>query len=161
MDWRSVTAWCSNPSAWRKGVRGRLWRLRLKTATQAIKPWRVGPQLAKIEEKGPIRPEWRLPKISRYLTSKPGVSGGLDYQPRGAHQKIVWNLRRSRLHRGHPSPIFQVFFCLSPSGRWQCKGLYVKLPKPSLGINSLRDGHQNLSWLLGLVSCAVIFIPKL
>jgi len=34
MDWRSVTAWCSNPSAWRKGVRGRLWRPRLKTATQ-------------------------------------------------------------------------------------------------------------------------------
>ncbi|WVZ63335.1 hypothetical protein U9M48_012975, partial [Paspalum notatum var. saurae] len=36
MDWRSrVPPWCSNPSAWREGVRGRLWRLRLKTATQA------------------------------------------------------------------------------------------------------------------------------
>ncbi|WVZ76487.1 LOW QUALITY PROTEIN: hypothetical protein U9M48_024462 [Paspalum notatum var. saurae] len=35
MDWRSqVPPWCSNPSAWREGVRGRLWRLWLKTATQ-------------------------------------------------------------------------------------------------------------------------------
>ncbi|WVZ81238.1 hypothetical protein U9M48_028636 [Paspalum notatum var. saurae] len=37
MDWRSrVPPWCSNPSAWREGVQGRLWRLRLKIATQAI-----------------------------------------------------------------------------------------------------------------------------
>ncbi|WVZ85113.1 hypothetical protein U9M48_032067 [Paspalum notatum var. saurae] len=36
MDWRSrVPPWCSNPSAWREGVRGRIWWLRLKTATQA------------------------------------------------------------------------------------------------------------------------------
>ncbi|WVZ70103.1 hypothetical protein U9M48_018798, partial [Paspalum notatum var. saurae] len=36
MDWKSrVPPWCSKPSAWHEGVRGRLWRLRLKTATQA------------------------------------------------------------------------------------------------------------------------------
>ena len=39
MDWRPVAAWSSNPSAWREGVRGRLWQLQLKTATQATKPW--------------------------------------------------------------------------------------------------------------------------
>ena len=34
----------------------RLWRLRLKTATQVQMTWRVGPQLAKIEDVGQIRP---------------------------------------------------------------------------------------------------------
>ncbi|WVZ51545.1 hypothetical protein U9M48_002682 [Paspalum notatum var. saurae] len=51
MDWRSrVPPWCSNPSAWREGVRGRLWRLRLKTATQVQMTWWVGFRLAKIED---------------------------------------------------------------------------------------------------------------
>jgi hypothetical protein len=50
MDWRSwAHPWCSNPSAWREGVFEGLWRLLLKTATQASKPWRDGPHLAKIE----------------------------------------------------------------------------------------------------------------
>ncbi|WVZ84271.1 hypothetical protein U9M48_031321 [Paspalum notatum var. saurae] len=51
MDWRSrVPLWCSNPSAWREGVRGRLWWLRLKTATQVQMTWWVGLRLAKIED---------------------------------------------------------------------------------------------------------------
>ncbi|WVZ76749.1 hypothetical protein U9M48_024692 [Paspalum notatum var. saurae] len=56
---------------------------------------------------GQVRPQWRLPKVSRFLTSKPGgCKGGLDYWPHGGHPKIAWKLRRSSLHRGHPSPIF-------------------------------------------------------
>ncbi|WVZ51383.1 hypothetical protein U9M48_002535 [Paspalum notatum var. saurae] len=51
MDWRSrVPLWCSNPIAWREGVRGRLWWLRLKTATQVQMTWWVGLRLAKIED---------------------------------------------------------------------------------------------------------------
>ncbi|WVZ49860.1 hypothetical protein U9M48_001183 [Paspalum notatum var. saurae] len=57
MDWRSrVPLWCSNPSAWREGVRGRLWRLRLKTATQVQMTWWVRLRLAKIEDWAKIWP---------------------------------------------------------------------------------------------------------
>ena len=49
----------------------RLWWLWLKTATQVQNTWRVGPQLAKIEEVGQIRPSRRPPKVSRFLTPKP------------------------------------------------------------------------------------------
>ncbi|WVZ51827.1 hypothetical protein U9M48_002934 [Paspalum notatum var. saurae] len=57
MDWRSwVPPWCSNPSAWREGMRGRLWRLRLKTATQVQMTWWVGLRLAKIEDWAKTRP---------------------------------------------------------------------------------------------------------
>ncbi|WVZ88808.1 hypothetical protein U9M48_035281 [Paspalum notatum var. saurae] len=57
MDWRSrVPLWCSNLSAWREGVRGRLWRLRLKNATQVQMTWWVGLQLAKIEDWAKTRP---------------------------------------------------------------------------------------------------------
>ncbi|WVZ76289.1 hypothetical protein U9M48_024276 [Paspalum notatum var. saurae] len=60
MDWRSrVPPWCSRPSAWREGVQGRLWRLRLKTATQVQMTWWVGLRLAKIEDWAKTRP--RMP----------------------------------------------------------------------------------------------------
>ncbi|WVZ84227.1 hypothetical protein U9M48_031279 [Paspalum notatum var. saurae] len=58
MDWRSqVPTWCSNPSAWCEGVQGRLWRLRLKTATQVQVTWWVGLRLTKIEDLAKTRPK--------------------------------------------------------------------------------------------------------
>ncbi|WVZ49733.1 hypothetical protein U9M48_001064 [Paspalum notatum var. saurae] len=56
MDWSRVSPWCSNPSAWREGVRERFWRLRLKTATQVQMTWWVGLRLTKIEDWAKTRP---------------------------------------------------------------------------------------------------------
>ncbi|WVZ58422.1 hypothetical protein U9M48_008698 [Paspalum notatum var. saurae] len=78
MDWRSrVPPWCSNPSAWREVVRGRLWRLRLKIATQVQKTWWVGLRLAQIEDWAKIRPRSPQNKVFCFLTSKPGEASGL------------------------------------------------------------------------------------
>ncbi|WVZ85329.1 hypothetical protein U9M48_032270 [Paspalum notatum var. saurae] len=58
MDWRSrVPPWCSNPSASREDVQGRIWRLQLKTATQVQKTWWIGFRLAKIKDWAKIRPK--------------------------------------------------------------------------------------------------------
>ncbi|WVZ51734.1 hypothetical protein U9M48_002849 [Paspalum notatum var. saurae] len=74
MDWRSqVPPWCSNPSVWREGVRGRLWRLRLKTATQATQGLVSWATTRQDREDGPVRPRQRFPKVSWFLTSKPRV----------------------------------------------------------------------------------------
>ncbi|WVZ89922.1 hypothetical protein U9M48_036267 [Paspalum notatum var. saurae] len=60
---------------------------------------------------GQVRPKRRLPKVSRFLTSKPGVQRRIGLRPRGGHPKIAWKLRRSSLHRGRPSLIFRGNFC--------------------------------------------------
>ncbi|WVZ48732.1 hypothetical protein U9M48_000151 [Paspalum notatum var. saurae] len=73
MDRRSrVPPWCSNPSAWREGVRGRLWRLRLKTATQVQMTWWVGLRLAKIEDWAKTGPEARENKVFRFRLQNRG-----------------------------------------------------------------------------------------
>ncbi|WVZ61400.1 hypothetical protein U9M48_011279 [Paspalum notatum var. saurae] len=75
MDWRSrVPPWCSNPSARREGVLGRLWRLRLKTATQATQGFVSWATTRQDREDGPSPALTEIfLKVSRFLTSKPVV----------------------------------------------------------------------------------------
>ncbi|WVZ70889.1 hypothetical protein U9M48_019518, partial [Paspalum notatum var. saurae] len=56
---------------------------------------------------GQVRPRRRLPKVSRFLTSKPGVQRRIELLATWRTSKIAWKLRRSSLHRGRASPIFR------------------------------------------------------